>query len=585
MTNMELAMQQALELFDQHKYREAFSAFVSVYNQCEDIEERHQIFSMLEEAYYTPNIAELQSNYEKNLQALKEYPYLWKKSFHSYEELSFQLFPVSDEIYYCYDQKQERFLGEYDAKTQNRMRYFFENLDGPIQVKDEDSFYNLTFLNDNVRASEDYAEDNHIYLMYTSLEPLERLMLACDLEPILAQKKFVFLVGEKNWNRYPINFKKEFGIDYSETGPNPIRIEELKRFCLFYGHSYSGITMTRAVLEIANCVQLYKGWEFNTQSMLGAQPLFYTPSFQRAMKDIHRKYTPDQIEDMVQSGRYVLKLKDLGGFLNWLRQRKPSPHEYTVKELFCGYFLFLYEERGLNPRIVPVLLFDPHTGNTNMYNNLILSFPYYSALTSVREPVVTFARFLSYSGLCIGCDEDKTVFWLAYDYCHGQMLNPKLRSHYYGIRFEDMKTRPEAVCRALCRNLNIPYEVQMLEADGSFTDIEGNKIQGFDDKPLHRDVSGLLSEFDQLRLKIFFDPILKYYGYPSFPFEKHPLTDTMVRELFRYPFQLEYVIEEQSNGAIPCEKTHRWLQKMLQGLWKKEIICPKMLPLEEPTNE
>ena len=165
------------------------------------------------------------------------------------------------------------------------------------------------------------------------------------------------------------------------------------------------------------------------------------------------------------------------------------------------------------------------------------------------------------------------------------MLNPKLRSHYCGIRFEDMKTRPETVCRALCRNLNIPYEPQMLEADGSFTDAEGNKIRGFDDKPLHRDVSGLLSEFDQLRLKIFFDPILKYYGYPSFSFEEHPLPDTMVRDLFRYPFRLEYVIEKQSNGAIPCAKTHRWIQKMLQSLWKKEIICPKMLSLEEPANE
>ena len=470
MTGMELVMQQALELFDRHRYREAFSAFVNAYDQSENPEERRHIFGILEEAYYIPNIAEFQDNYEKNLQAMKEYPYFWGETFHEYGELSFQVFPVSDEIYYCYSRKQKCFLGEYDAKSPDQMRYFFENLGGPIQVKDEDNFYNLSFLNDNVRASEDYAQDNHIYLMYTSIEPLERLMLTCDLESILAQKKFVFLVGEKDWNRYPVNFKNEFGIDYSQVEAKPIRIEDLKRFCLFYAHAYSGSILTQAVLKIANNVQLYEGWEFNTQSMLGSQLLFYTPEFQRAMKDIHRKYTPNQIEDMVQSGHYVLKLKKLKKFLDWLRLQRPSPHEYTVKELFCGYFLFQYEERGLNPRITPLLLFDPHMGDPNIYNNLILSFPYHSVLTSVREPVVTFARFLSYSGLCIGWSEDRIILWLAYDYCHGQILNPKLRSHYYGIRFEDMKLQPEAVCRALCRNLNIPYEAQMLEADGSFMD-------------------------------------------------------------------------------------------------------------------
>jgi len=579
------AMQRAVELFDMQSYEEAFSIFADVYNQQQDCIERRRVLNMLEEAYYAPNEDELRNNYEKNLAVLKRYPFFWEKSFHKYDELSFRLFPVSDEIYYCYDCENDRFFGKYDAKTRHRMRYFFENLEVALKVTDEDNFYNLNFLNDNVRASEDYAGDNHVYLLYTSLEPLERLMLTCDLEQVLGQKKFVFLIGENNWKRYPINFKNKFSIDYSKMEPTPIRIEELKRFCLFYAHAYSGSILTQAALKMLSNVQLYVGWEFNTQSTAGTQLLFYTQEFRQAITDIYRKYTPDQIEEIVQSGKYVLKLKELGAFLNWLRQRRPKPHEYTVKELFCGYFLFLYEARKLNPRIVPVLLFDPHMGDPNIYNNLIQSFQYHSALTSVREPVVTFARFLSYSNLCIGWPDEKAILWLGYDYCHGQILASELRKCYYGIRFEDMKTQPEKVCRALCRNLDIPYEAQMLEADGSFTDAEGNKISGFDNRPLHRDVSGVLSQFDQLRLQIFFDPILRYYGYPGFPFEEHPLSDAMVRELFRYPFHLEYVIEKQSNGAISQSDTHRWVQKMLQGLWKKEIICPEMISLEGPANE
>ena len=65
---------------------------------------------------------------------------------------------------------------------------------------------------------------------------------------------------------------------------------------------------------------------------------------------------------------------------------------YTVKELFCGYFLFQYEKRGLNPRIVPLMLLDPHMWDTSVYNDMVLSFPYHTVLTSMREPVVTFGR-------------------------------------------------------------------------------------------------------------------------------------------------------------------------------------------------
>lgn len=585
MGSVEEKMRQAVKLFDQQQYREAFTMFADAYNQSEDVAERKRIFAILEEAYYLPNAEGLKDRYEGNAAALKNYPYFWDKAFKKYEKLTVKLFPVNDEICYCYDLERDCFTEEYDPNDANQMRYFFDDLDGPIQVKDESNFYNLTFLNDNVRASDDYAGDNHVYLMYTSIEPLERLMQTCDLAEILGMEKFVFLVGEKNWHRYPINFKKKFNINYSKMEPSPIRIEEVKRFCFWYAHAYSGSIISQAALSESSGVQFFNGQMFNQHSYAGQELLFFTPEFQQAIVELDHCYTPNQIEEGIRAGKYTLALDGLDGFLDWLRKTRPYPHKYTVREMFCGYFLFKYSTRGLNPRVVPVLLYDPHMGTPLLYNNFLRTFPYLSVLTCVRDPVVSFARFLDYRGMCIGWEDNRIIFWAAHDYLFGQELLPEFRPNYCGIRFEDLKQNPEAVCRALCRTLNVPYAAKMLEADGSFNDLEGNTVKGFDDKPLHRDISGIMSEFDQLRFRIFYDPILKHYGYHRFSFEEHPLSDAIVRELFRYPFRLEYVTEKRSNGAVTRADVHRWLQKTLQGLWKKEVICPVMIPLEDTVNE
>lgn len=575
------SIEEAVALFDRQEYRDAFLAFVEVYRQDADSETRWNALQILNEAYYDPNEAALRENYEKNVKALKNYPWFFEKRFRKFEDLRIRLFPVSDDLYYRYDRKSQCFQSLYDPKGAHPLPYFWTTPDNPLRVKDADNFYELTFLNDNVRTSEDYAGDNHIYLLYSSLEPLERLMLSCDLEPLLEQQKFVFLVEKSTWSRYPLRFEKKYGIDYSKMKPTPVRIEEVKRFCLWYAHAYSGSLMTWAALQENSNVQVYVGWDFNVHSTLDGQLLYYSSEFQEAIKDINRRYTPDKIEALARSGRYSLKLDDLDDYLGWLRQLRPAPCEYTVKELFTGYCLFHYNARGLNPRIAPVLVFDSHMGIPDIYYPLILSFPYYEALTCVREPVTTFARFFKYSKWCMGWEPQRIIFWFAHDYLQGQALHPKLQSNYFGIRFEDIKTKPEIACRALCRHLNIPFEERMLEADGSFTDAEGNKVRGFDTKPLHRDISDVLSDFDQMRLKIFYDPILRHYGYPHFNFEEHPLSGAIIRDLFRYPFHMEYEIEKQSNGAIPRKKTHQWIDTALQQLWRQKCICAQLISLEE----
>ena len=582
MEDNKTTVEKAIELFEQQKYREAFAAFAEIYDQSQDKNERKAVFDMLVDSFYAPNEEEFQTNYKKNLSVLKQYPYFWGKEFHEYEELAFRLFPISDELFYCYNKEKDCFEGEYDAATCHQMRYFFEHVDEQLKVENEDNFYNLNFLNDNVRASEDYAGDNHIYLFYDTLKPLERLMLTCDLETVLRDKKFVFLVGGENKKRYPVDFLKEFQINYASLKPAPVRIEEIKRVCFWYKHAHSGTMLSLTVLGSLNEVQMYCGHDFNAYAKVNEQPLVHTEEFRDAVTDVDAVFTAEQISDMLRSEKYELRLEEVEGFVDWLFRHRPAPHAYTVKELFCGYFLFKYEKRHLNPRIAPMLLYDPHMWNPGVYSNIILSFPYHTALTCVREPIMTFIRCQQIG--VAGYDEGSTRYLLAFDYLHAQFLHQELQTCYYGFRFEDLKTKPEIVCRALCKHLNLPYDKIRLKVDAP-ADRPGVPVRGFDLKPLSWDLSACLSEFDKVRLQMFYEPIQRYYGYPTFSFEEHPLPENLVRELFEYPFRFENVNPKIYREIAPDPDIfHAWIQDVLQNNWRKEFVSPKLIPLEDLTD-
>lgn len=79
-----MTIQDAVALFDQGQYKEAFESFATIYNETQSLQERQDIMSILQEAYYAPNVAELQENYEKNIAALSKYPYFWDKQFYKF---------------------------------------------------------------------------------------------------------------------------------------------------------------------------------------------------------------------------------------------------------------------------------------------------------------------------------------------------------------------------------------------------------------------------------------------------------------------------------------------------------------------
>ncbi len=575
---------QAIAQFEKGDYRNAFLSFTELYENSGDVREREIIFQILEDGYYQPNKDDLKKRYEENCCLLSNYPFQLGFRRCPYENLPVKLFQVS-ETEYCLFHKEEKTFSELQIITSDELKdYLFKDLSRPVFRENDCNLYHIQYLQDNVRRSEDFGGDNHIYLYFDGLSELAPLLLLGELSSVLEDQKFVFLIGRKNRKKYPLDFKRQFQIDYAAMGAQPVRIEEIKRICFWYKHAHSGTGLSRAVLGSLPEIQMLSGHDFNVYSQLDGKVLYFTEEFRSVVSDVSRAFTVNQIRDMVQSGRYDLRLKNLEEYLDWLEQRRPAPHTYTVKELFCGYFLFWYERRGLNPRVAPMLLYDPHMWDPSPYSNIILSFPYYTVLTCIREPIMTFIRCQQIG--IVGWDEFSTKYMLAFDYAHAQFLHHDLLSCYYGFRFEDLKTKPEVVCPVLCKHLNVPYNKIMLETDepakSTWHEAQGISIRGFDQTPLHWDLSGFLSEFDMARLKMFYEPIHRYYGYPTFSFQECPLPEELVRKLFSYPFRFEYMNTQIYSNAPPQEDFHTWIQEILQNYWRKRFVSPKLIPLEMP---
>lgn len=571
-------MDRAVALFQQQRYRDAFLAFAELYNVSEVMQERQQILDILTEAYYQPNAAEMENCYQSNIEALKAYPYVFGEMSHEPEHLGIQMFPVDDGEFFTYDKVKQRFSSHHVHHKEWPERYLFKDLSKQLFLEDETEPYHLRFLYDNVRRSEDFGGDNHIYLYYSSAERLGEVLLSYDIRPLLKDEKFVFLLGEKHKNCYPINFKKRFQLDFKSMGPKPIRIDELKRVCFWYKHAYSGTTLCTGVIRALSNVQYEIGYTFHTDSTIDHKPMYFSTEFQQVMGNPNRTFTVKEISDKIGQPNADIRISDLEDYLDWLRENREPPCAYTISELFRGYFLFHYQRQNLNPRISPMLLYDPHMWDTHVYNALIMDFPYHIVMTSMRDPIVTFARSYEY-GL-VGWNEFQTKYLLASDYEHTCFLNEQLLKNYWCFRFEDLKKSPEVTCRAICKCLNLPFENAMLTEEAPLTDRQGNTVRGFDQAPLHRNINHILSEFDQMRLKIFYEPIHKYYGYPSFDSEEYPLPAEEVRLLMSYPLRFERSNKKKFSSAPEEKELHKWIQEILQTRWGKQIKFPQLIPLE-----
>ena len=207
-------------------YRVSYTCFTGLYNEGFF---REEILPLMNAVFYEPNVKQLKSRYERNCTLLSRYPYLFRKDFVPFEELPVQFFPYDDHNGYIPFFRSEERFGEFvNFGKQVVGRNFFRDLDKPILAADVFSQYELEYLNDNVRRSEDIGRENHIYLHYRDWGVFCSYLQCLNLRKLLESRKMVFLI-EDEIEQYPIDFKARFGLDYSHYTVKPIGIREVTR--------------------------------------------------------------------------------------------------------------------------------------------------------------------------------------------------------------------------------------------------------------------------------------------------------------------------------------------------------------------
>ena len=145
-------------------YRVSYTCFQELYGQGFF---REDCLSIMTQAFYEPNVKTLKKRYEKNCRALEKYPYLFRKDFIPFDDLSIRFYPYDKKGYIPFFVNEERFGNYINFKNSVVSRNFFKELEKPILADDVFSQYELEYLNDNVRDSERVGRENHVYLHYT----------------------------------------------------------------------------------------------------------------------------------------------------------------------------------------------------------------------------------------------------------------------------------------------------------------------------------------------------------------------------------------------------------------------------------
>lgn len=525
----------------------------------------------LKQGFWEPNLEEMEDTYRKNVAFLAKYPFLLSKEFVAPCGNRYLLFALTEELFYRFDQQTQLFT-PMEVGSERETRYFFENLDRPLLIENEYNYFNLRFLKDNVRRSEDFAGDNHIYLWYENANLFSLLLYYSDLEELCGSGKFVFLIGAER-ELYPLDFKSRFGIDYGGMSPQKLRIEEMQRICFWYKRGYSGTLFGLNLLDHNSHIVMRYGADLFYESYVKGYPLFQTSLPEQVMKDTSKVYTIQGLKALLHHPEIQWGVSDLEDFVRWLSASEIN--HFTLPELFRAYFIYKFhrDKPHMNPRIAPVILWEPHINEADIHNPLILDFPYITVLNSIRDPIRTVGRIYQREG---------TIF-IAQTLIIGYSMHTELRKHYYGYRLEDAKLHPIETCRAICETLNVPYDPNMLNDDEVREGINGEPdVRGFDTAPLHRNVDAVLSAFDQCRLQIFFDPLLRHFGYPVFDFDECPMDDNDVAFLFKFPFKFEKdYVEKGKWEKTTQEQFRQTLFRDMVGIWKigkqGKLVFPKVI--------
>lgn len=525
-------------------YKVAYTQLVRLY---QEEQFRAECLDIITNAFYTPNVKLMKSRYEKNCAALAKYPYLFRRDFPQFGDLPLRFYPFDDNGYLPFDTQRQAFSGYVDYNNQVVGRNFFHDLENPILAKDVYSQYELEYLYDNVRPSEDVGRENHLYLHYESWETFCAHLQVLNVRQILGAKKVVFLFGDE-LSLYPIDFKEKYGIDYSQYPVKQITFQDIQR--LIWHTQLSSDNGGDFFNEV-----------FDNHPNLISLPSLMFDSVEEAVANVK-----DEITCQANGKGKVMPI--LGKSL-------------TDKDILL--FAILRTQSGYlggldhSARIYPALFFQPHFGIIHYklypdekgrtviesaeydkirHSPIFKAFKYVKTFTPMRRITTSYAATIRWQieqrGLLEGREDQKDTIIpdMAMDRVLNRsfMIDPedRLFKDSVLVRFEDGKTNPRATFTALAAFLDIPYTESMTYcSEKGVHDVEtavGNVI-GFDTATVYRTYDQYAAFEERAFVEFCLRDAYKYYGYDFHYYDDGPVDEERLKEWLKGFTQLDNFIE------------------------------------------
>lgn len=529
-------------------YKVAYTQFAALYNEGQFCDE---CLDIMTQAFYEPNVKLMKNRYDKNCAALAKYPYLFRTDFPKFEELPLRFYPFDDNGYLPFDPKKQEFGGYVNYNHPVVSRNFFKNLDNPILAQNVYSQYELEYLNDNVRPSEDIGRENHLYLHYADWETFCAHLQVLNVRRILEQKKIVFLFGDEA-SRYPIDFKEMYGIDYSKYPVKPIGVKDIHRL------------IWHTQLSSDN------GGDFFNEVFDSHPNLLCMPSVMfDSVEEMIQKYkdTFAEAEQTIAEGGATTVNSETIAKLFWDKSR-------TDKDIVAGLFLDqtdYMKSLDHGARIAPALFFQPHFSNMNydmthgdrdrtvllcnQYDRVRSSpvfkaFKYVKAFTPMRRITTSYAATLRWmvekrnvlaGGIDTGDGKKSTVPDMVMNRVLNRsfMIDPEDRLYKDGVlvRFEDGKLNPKATLRALAAFLDLPYHEETM----SYCSWGGEPVRvtddgyapGFSPVQVYKTYDEFANESERYFIEYFLRDAYEYYGYDFQYYDGQPVDEAKAEELIR----------------------------------------------------
>lgn len=572
-------------------YKISYTCFLDLYRQGYF---RDDILPLLRKVFYEPNEKLLKSRYERNCKLLAKYRYLFRKDFVPFRELPVRFFPYDDNNGYVPFYVSEERFGEFvNLKDPVVSRNFFRDLENPILADDVYSQYELEYLRDNVRKSEDVGRENHVYLHYTNWGEFCSYLQCLNLRPLLEEEKLVFLIGEEI-SQYPIDFQERFGVDYSQYPVKPIGVREINRL----------IWHTQ--------LSTHNGGDFFNEVFDSHPNLLVLPSVM--MEDMER--VVGEIRDALGQRPSLEELIEF--YKDWLTpqiltelytMRTPTDKDIMVGVYLCDKTASGKLDRA--SRIVPAVFFQPHFTNivytlrVDERNNTVLEsktdeeihkspffryFKYVKTFTPLRRFTVSHGATVRFMYMWALMDAEKVrrgekdeqgedaKTTVVSDVITERVLNrsfmidpqDRLYRDSVLVRFEDGKLNAKATFTALAAFLDLPYTQSMTYCSQGDVLNPHVDTKGFDPAPVYKTYDDFINDDERYYIEYFLRDAYEYYGYDFQTYDGAEVDEERAKELISGFTTLNRYIRETWKFVTDKAEVSQCGQR-IEGEMEKEI--------------